>query len=152
MAHIFQINASDGGVPKYAVPQARVSSVGLVGDRQINTDVHGGPERALCLFSLELILALQREGHPIFPGAIGENLTLSSMDWALVVPGTVLRIAGSVCIEVTRYTTPCNTLVPYFSGGDYSRVSQKAFPGWSRVYTRVLQEGEIRVGDKVELA
>ena len=37
---------------------------------------HGGPERALCLFSLERILELQAEGHPIFPGAAGENITI----------------------------------------------------------------------------
>ncbi len=71
---IFQINVSNGGVPKFARQQAELTPLGLVGDRQEETDVHGGPERALCLFSLERILALQAEAHPIFPGAIGENL------------------------------------------------------------------------------
>jgi len=150
-ATIFQINASNGGVPKLAVRQAQVTFTGLVGDRQRNLEVHGGPERALCLFSLEKILALQLEGHPIFPGAIGENITLRGIDWEEVVPGLQLRLGDTLRIEVTRYTTPCNNLVPYFIQGSYNRVSQNHHPGWSRVYARVLQEGSIQVGDRLVL-
>jgi MOSC domain-containing protein YiiM len=47
---IFQINISDGGVPKKWVRQAYVKRLGLEGDCQNNTVHHGGPERALCLF------------------------------------------------------------------------------------------------------
>mgnify|MGYP001310271906 CR=1 FL=1 len=36
-----------------------------------------GPSRRLvCLFSIEIIEALQKEGHPIFPGSTGENLSI----------------------------------------------------------------------------
>lgn len=146
---IFQINLSDGGLPKLACQLAEVVTLGLVGDRQEETDVHGGPDRALCLYSLERILALQAEAHPIFPGAMGENLTLSGIAWELMVPGVRMRLGGNVIVELTRYTTPCNNLVPYFTDGDYSRVAQKRFPGWSRLYGRVLQVGRVQVGDRV---
>src|SRR5437660_8273239 len=73
---IFQLNMSPGGVPKLAVREAMLTTTGLMGDVQKFTDIHGGPERALCLFSLERILELQAEGHPIFPGAAGENITI----------------------------------------------------------------------------
>jgi MOSC domain-containing protein YiiM len=149
LGRIFQINISDGGVPKLARQQVEVTALGLVGDRQEETDVHGGPERALCLFSLERILALQAEAHPIFPGAIGENLTLSGFAWELMAPGAQLYLGDAVVLEITRYTTPCDNLIPYFVGGDYSRVAQKRYPGWSRVYARVLQTGLLRVGDRV---
>ncbi|MFN2109684.1 MAG: MOSC domain-containing protein, partial [Anaerolineae bacterium] len=79
-AMIFQINISHGGVPKLAVRSAEVTELGLVGDTHNNTKVHGGPTRALCLYSLERILALQAEGHPIFAGSTGENLTLAGLD------------------------------------------------------------------------
>jgi len=148
---VFQINASLGGLPKLAQLQANVNSLGLTNDRQADTRVHGGPERALCLYSLEQILDLQAEGHPIFPGAIGENLTISGLDWAQIGPGKRLKVGGNVLIEITRYTIPCNNLEPYFLNADYSRVSEKQNPGWSRVYARVLQSGEIKVGDKVSL-
>jgi len=148
--HIFQINVSQGGVPKLAVPQAEVSALGLIGDRQANTELHGGPERAVCLYSLERILSLQAEGHAIYPGAIGENLTVSGVDWYLVEPGVRLRIGGDVLLEVTRYTSPCQKIAAVFAGEELKRVSQKEFPGWSRVYARVIQEGLVRVGDRLQ--
>lgn len=67
MAHIFQINISRGGVPKQPIPIGEVTPLGLVGDVQRDRKHHGGPERPLCLFSLEHILALQAEGHPSTP-------------------------------------------------------------------------------------
>lgn len=148
---VFQINTSDGGVPKLARLQTAVTEQGVEGDRQRNLRVHGGPERAVCIFSVERILDLQAEGHPIFPGAIGENLTLSGLDWAQVAPGTRFYIGSSVVLEVTRYTVPCDNLRLYFIGEDFSRVSQNRHPGWSRVYTRVLQPGIIRTGDPVRV-
>ena len=52
--HLHQINVSDGGVPKRPVLEARVTKTGVEGDRQRNLNVHGGPDRAVCLFSHEL--------------------------------------------------------------------------------------------------
>lgn len=149
---IFQINASNGGVPKLSRKLGEVTFNGLNGDNQANPDVHGGPERALCLYSLERILALQAEGHPIFPGSAGENLTLAGLDWSLVNPGTRLQLGASVLVQVTRYTSPCNTISGSFLKNDYSRISQKVFPSWSRVYAQVLQPGTIQVSDAVRIS
>lgn len=148
---IFQLNASAGGVPKLAVREAHVNELGMVGDVQRFPDIHGGPDRALCLFSLERILELQAEGHPIFPGAVGENVTISGVDWQQVVPGARLSLGDEVLLEVTSYTSPCNTIPAYFVDGQYQRIAQKLHPGWSRVYARVLNEGQLRIGQKVEL-
>jgi MOSC domain-containing protein YiiM len=149
-AYIFQINTSPGGVPKLGLHQAEVTELGLAGD-QHRSESHGGPERAVCLFSLERILALQAEGHPIFPGSIGENVTVSGLDWSQVVPGSRLRLGGEVLVEVTRYTSPCNNIAGSFVDDGYERVSQTRHPGWSRVYARVIQPGSICVSDHVEL-
>jgi MOSC domain-containing protein YiiM len=148
---IFQINLSQGGVPKLAQPSGEVTVSGLLGDRQRNLESHGGPDRALCLFSLERILALQEEGHFIFPGAAGENVTISGLDWSLVIPGMRLRLGAEVLAEVTRYTNPCTNIAYAFIDDDYSRLSQKRYPGWSRVYARVIQPGRIKPGDPVGL-
>jgi MOSC domain-containing protein YiiM len=148
---VTQINVSPGGVPKHPVDVARVTVLGLEGDAHRDTENHGGPERAVCLYALEAIEALQAEGHPISPGAIGENLTVHGLDWAAVVPGSVLRVGDRLLLQVTRYTSPCTNIRPAFSDGDYSRVSQKRRPGWSRVYTRVLVEGVVKRGDPVRL-
>jgi MOSC domain-containing protein YiiM len=147
---IAQLNVSPGGVPKLPVREARVTHLGLEGDAH-DYEHHGGPERAVCLFSLEMIDALALEGHTIAPGTIGENVTVEGIDWSLVTPGMRLRLGDEVVLEVTRYTSPCYKIAPVFLGREYSRVSQKRNPGWSRVYTRVLVEGAVRTGDPIQV-
>lgn len=149
-ARIFQINASNGGVPKRPLRQAEVNDLGLTVDKQIHTKVHGGRDRAVCLYSLERILALQAEGHPIYPGSVGENVTIGGLDWDAVVPGVRLRL-GEVIVEITRYTTPCNQIEESFADLDSQRISHKKNPGWSRVYARVQRPGTIKIGDGVTL-
>ena len=148
---IFQLNVSPGGVPKTAVREATVDELGLRGDDHCFPDIHGGPERALCLFSLDRILELQAEGHPIFPGAVGENVTISGLDWSKLEPGTRLALGDQVLVELTSYTSPCNTIPAYFVDGRYQRISQKVHPGYSRIYARVLQSGKLVVGQRVEV-
>jgi MOSC domain-containing protein YiiM len=148
MAHIFQINTSPGGLPKLAQQEAFISEL-FVGEDRHNYKGHGGPDAAVCLFSLEAILALQAEGNPVFPGALGENLTISGMDWAQMAIGTKLKIGDTVMVEITGFATPCSKLEPYLH--DIMRVSHKEHPGWGRPYCKVLQTGTIRVGDVVEI-
>ena len=145
---IVSLNVSPGGVPKLAVSKARVSAAGLDGDGQRDLGHHGGPDRALCLFSMERIDALQREGHPIAPGTAGENLTIGGLDWNQVVPGAVLR-AGEVTLEITAYASPCATIRPSFADGNSNRISQQKHAGWSRMYARVVGQGALCVGDAV---
>lgn len=150
-ARIFQLNRSPGGLPKLAIREAVVTELGLVGDDHNFPDIHGGPERALCLFSLDRILELQREGHTIFPGAVGENVTISGLDWNLLTPGQRLALGDEVLIEITTYTSPCNSIENLFVGGKYQRISQKVHAGYSRVYARVLRPGRLIVGQPVAL-
>lgn len=148
---IVQVSISKGGVPKLPVAEGLMTELGIDGDGHDNPDIHGGPERALCLFAIERIEAMAAEGHPIGAGSAGENITTRGIDWDLVVPGTRLRLGAEVLIEVTRYTTPCKTNARWFTGGDFNRMHQNLFPGYSRVYARVITEGVVRPGDEVEL-
>lgn len=147
---IFSINTSPGGVPKLPVPEALVSKFGLFGDGQRNRRFHGGPDRAVCLFSIERIRALEAEGHPISAGSTGENITVTGVDWNLVAPGLVIEV-GEAVLEITTFTTPCRTIRDSFAGGTFMRMSHKLYPGWSRVYARVLEEGMVRTADPVTL-
>ena len=149
--HVHQINISDGGVPKLPVLEAKVSEQGLEGDRQRNLKFHGGPDRAVCLYSRELIERLQDEGHPIDSGSTGENLTLSGLDWDRMRPGVELMIGPEIQLEVTSYTTPCHHNGRWFRDEDFSLIAQKLNPGWSRVYAKVLRGGIVRPGDVVEI-
>ncbi len=149
--HVHQINVSDGGVPKKPIREAKLTERGVEGDRQRNLKVHGGPDRAVCLYSLELLERLQREGHPIHAGSSGENLTLAGVDWEIIQPGVRLSIGLAVQLEVMSYTVPCSHNAPWFLDGDYQRISQKKNPGWSRVYAKVLREGLVKSGDEVSV-
>jgi MOSC domain-containing protein YiiM len=146
---IERINISRGGVPKLSVAEARVTALGIEGDFHRDTRNHGGPERALCLYTLEQIARLQGEGHPISPGAAGENVTLQGIDPARLTPGLRLRLGDEVEIELTSYVVPCKNIAECFADGDFTRVSEKLHPGESRIYARILRGGLIREGDVV---
>ena len=145
------INTSRGGVPKTAVFEAIVTREGIVGDVQRDLRYHGGPERAVSIYSLDLIADLQREGHPIAPGSAGENLTVSGVDWSLLVPGCELQV-GDVRLTVTGYAVPCANIRGSFRDEHFTRISQKVRPGWSRVYCRVVVPGTVRPGDPVRIS
>jgi len=148
---IVQLSVSHGGVPKTAVSSARITEHGVEGDRQAHPDIHGGPERAVCLFSMERIQELRADGHTIVPGAAGENVTVEGVDWDGVLPKSRILLGDEVALEVTRYTSPCVNIKAAFKGGDYGRISQKKHAGWSRVYARVLVPGTVRAGDAVRV-
>ena len=136
-------------MPKHAVREAVLTTEGLEGDWQRQRRFHGGPQRALCLFALERVLELQAEGHPIFPGSAGENVTVVGLDWSGLGPGARLALGGEALVEVTSYTAPCKTIAASFIGGDFKRISQKVRPGHSRLYASVLRPGRLAVGQKV---
>lgn len=148
---IVQLSVSPGGVPKRAIAEARITRDGLEGDAQRDREHHGGPERAVCLFPIEAIHALIVEGHTVAPGALGENVTTEGLDWTAVAPGVHLLLGDRVLLQISKYTSPCFNLAPLFRGRDFSRVSQKRHPGWSRVYARVLAGGRVRPGDSIRI-
>jgi MOSC domain-containing protein YiiM len=144
------LQRSAGGVPKLAVERAMVRAGGMEGDKQANRRFHGGPNRALCLYAQERLDALAAAGHPIERGTLGENVTIAGLPWDEVRPGTRLRL-GAVDAEVTGYAAPCAKIAFGFADGSSALVGQKTNPGWSRVYVRILAEGELAVGDPVTL-
>jgi MOSC domain-containing protein YiiM len=147
---VHSLHVSPGGVPKHAVPQAHVHALGLEGDAQRQWKFHGGPERAVCLWSLHVIESLARDGHPIEPGAAGENVTVRGIDWHAMVPGIRVEI-GEVLLELAQYATPCKTIAHVFHDGDMMRISHKRHDGVARLYARVVREGTMRVGDVVRV-
>lgn len=95
---------------------------------------------------------LQAEDHPIQPGMIGENILIAELPWDGMIPGTRLALGSTVVLEVASYAAPCRQIAAAFSQGDFRRVMQDRFPGCSRLYARVLGEGDIAIGDAVRLA
>jgi MOSC domain-containing protein YiiM len=141
-ARIFHLAISDGGAPKQAIREGVVGEVGIVGDRQKHTKFHGGPLRALCLYSLELIEKLQDEGHPIYPGSVGENVTISGLDWSTLGPGTRIALGDEVEIELTTTADPCKNIGASFIDKKFKRLGA---PGEMRWYCKVLKGGNVRI-------
>jgi MOSC domain-containing protein YiiM len=154
---LHQISISRGGPPKTEIKEGQVTTLGIEGDSHRDRINHGGVERALCLFSKEIIDALASKGYNIFPGALAENLTLAAeggFDYSNLLPGDTVAIGENVKIQITSYTTPCSNVAPYLTLPDSDKsnlgeVLQEKNPGRSRLYARVLQQGKIRKGDRV---
>ena len=151
VGRIEQLSASPGGVPKRAVAEAVVNRFGLTQDRQRDRRHHGGPERAVCLWSAEIIDQLRAAGHPMSAGAVGENVTVRGIDWKRILPGSRLHLGDQVIVEVTSYAAPCRIIGHCFTDGDFNRINHQTHPGRSRVYARVAREGVVRPGDQVLL-
>lgn len=146
---VFQLSVSAGGVPKHRVFEAEVTELGLSGDRQRDLRVHGGPERAVCLFAIEQIALMRDEGHRLGAGSTGENVTTEGIDWSLIGPGSRMTMGDGVVVEVTGYASPCWKNAQWFKDGNMQRINQATHPGSSRVYARVLQTGKVREGDPI---
>lgn len=52
---------------------------------------------------------LQGEGYQLYPGAIGENLTVVGLDVQRLSPGTLLEI-GNVLLRLEQPRKPCYVL------------------------------------------
>lgn len=152
LGRVIQVNVNPhGGVPKYPVSAVELTAEGVAGDKQRDLRFHGGPTRAVSLFAIERIAALRAEGHPITSGSTGENLTVTGLDWDTLNVGDRLRVGDWVELELTGYAAPCSNIADSFADGNFSRISQKLHPGWSRIYARVLAPGEVCPGDVIEV-
>jgi MOSC domain-containing protein YiiM len=148
---VHRVLVSDGGVPKHPVAGADVRESGLEGDRQRHPEFHGGPERAVCLLGLDVIERLQGEGHPIAPGATGENLTLAGLDWSQVTLGARFRFEGGLELEAASHARPCGQIKAAFLDGATLLFDADAHPENARIYARVVVPGRIESGATLEV-
>lgn len=124
---------------------------GLSGDHQYDRKHHGGPERALLMYSADHYPRWRSEWgrKDVGPGAFGENLTVSGLTEDTACLGDIYRI-GEVRIEVSSPRTPCVNLARRHGLPDLVKtIVQNHRSGW---YLRVLQEGWLEAGMDVTLA
>ncbi len=139
-----QVNISPGGMPKLPVDSARVTYAGLEGDWQKNRKYHGGPDRAICLYSEELYAWLRGNGVELSNGAVGENFTTREIDLQSLFPGDRLQI-GECRIQITDVRSPCRQLRKWAAELPDLIVGRS---GWMAC---VLVEGVVRPGDRIEV-
>ena len=153
MTTIVSINVSElGGVPKLPLKTAIVRFDGVEGDlnRFRMERKNGDPGRAVSIFSMERILQLQEEGHPIDIGTAGENFTIEGIDWTRLEVGMTIKL-GSALIRLSEPCAPCSKIGGSFMENEFSRIDQNKRRGWSRWSASVIEEGVVSVGDAVYL-
>lgn len=141
-----QLNVSQGGMPKLPVESAHVTATGVEGDRQRNLKFHGGPNRAVCIYSEELYEELRDAGVDVSPGDVGENFTTRGLDLRKLAKGDRLRVGKAGCvIEITDVRVPCNQLKKWDPELPELIVGRS---GW---VAKVVAEGTVRAGDGIEV-
>ena len=122
-----------------------LTQTGFRGDTQTDRRVHGGPDKAVCVYSHDHYAywreALDRE---LEPGMFGENLTVSSLSETEICIGDVFDL-GEARVQVTEPRQPCHKLAKKFQLKDIiPRAIEKGYTGF---YFRVLREGHVKAGD-----
>lgn len=143
-AVLVQVNVSPGGMPKLPVDAARVTVDGVEGDWQKNRKYHGGPNRAVCLYSEELYTYLRGRGIDVSNGQVGENFTTRGLDLQTLAPGDRLRVGAECVIEITVVRIPCGQLRMW------DATLPEAIVGHSGWLAKVVREGMVRPGDAIE--
>ncbi len=134
-----------------------VGGSGMAGDAVCSLAHHGGNDQAVYAFAREDLDDWQRElGAPLSNGMFGENLTTQGVDVGGAKIGERWRVGADLIVEVTSGRIPCRTFagemaarVPDGWTEDWiKRFTTRAAPG---AYLRVVEPGEIRAGDPVEI-
>lgn len=155
---VVQVSVSVGGLPKRAVAGAFLGPLGFEGDAQAHPAVHGGPEKAALLVAAEALDELAARGYHLYPGALGENLTIRGLDRRWFRSGQQYRVGGAI-IELTKVRVPCRQLDVYgpsIKSEIYDaqvKAGDTASPRWamSGFYARVLEPGMVRAEDIISL-
>jgi MOSC domain-containing protein YiiM len=108
IGQLVAVCVSRGSIPKQTMAAVPVTMEGLEGDGHAHAK-HNRPDRAISLFDLEILTQLQKEGFPLYPGAIGENLTVVGLHVQRLPPGTLLKI-GDVLLQLVEPRKPCYVL------------------------------------------
>ena len=126
-----------------------VGVTGLEGDSQANKKHHGGPEKAVLVYSADHYPKWKEElGRKLPYGGFAENLTVSGLNEATVCIGDAYQI-GEVQLQVTQARVPCSKIPRRWGMPDLlERVLETGRFGW---YCRVLQEGQVEAGLPVVL-
>ena len=124
--------------------------VGLAGDRVCDVRHHGGPDQAVYAYAREDLDFWAAElDQPRRSGMFGENLTTAGIDVNAALIGERWRIGAELILEAASPRIPCRTFQGWMAqAGWIKRFTLAARPG---AYLRVIEPGEIRAGDLVEV-
>jgi MOSC domain-containing protein YiiM len=126
-----------------------VHRLGVSGDTQCDKAHHGREGKAVYAYAQEdadwWAAELERD---LPPGRFGENLRTRGLDVTNALLGERWRI-GTTLLEITCPRTPCLSFQGFW--GVPRLIKRFLAYGAPGAYLRVLEEGQLRAGDRIEV-
>lgn len=141
---------STGIFKKPVIGPIFIAKDNLKGDQQADLKNHGGEHKAVYAFSSDHYSYWSKvlQNPELKPGGFGENLTISGFDESVLHIGDQLSI-GQCILEITQPRVPCFKLGLAVGNQNMPRLFIENFA--TGAYLRVIQEGLVETGSKVEL-
>ena len=143
----------EAGLPKISISYADVTHSGFKGDfnnfrfKKKDND----PNMAIMILCMDIIDDLNKEGWPVKPGDLGENITLIDLPYNTIKPKQRYQI-GTATVEISLMCDPCSTLqvLSYVQKTNLKNFIKTLLKrrGW---YAKVIEPGHIHIGDPVEI-
>jgi molybdopterin adenylyltransferase len=141
-AKIISVNISEEKGEK----KRNVGSCFLLKDKGLTGDGHAGfMHRQVSLLAMESIEKIKAKGLDVKPGDFAENLTTEGIVLYELPVGTTLRTSKGVLLRVTQIGKECHTRCAIFQA-----VGDCVMPR-EGIFTEVLTEGDVSVGDELEV-
>jgi len=137
-------------IDKRSVPDpVEVGWLGLAGDEQADTENHGGREQALYAYAREdLDWWVERLSRELADGVFGENITTGGLEVTSALIGEIWQL-GTAVVQVTAPRIPCAVFAGWLDEDHWvKRFARAGRPG---AYLRVLQQGVVQAGDRLEV-
>jgi len=120
------------------------------GDEVSDRRVHGGIFKACYLFSANQY-PYWRDLYPNLNwtyGMLGENLTVENLDETQLYIGDIYKL-GNALVQISQPREPCFKFAYKF--GTEAVLQQFISHGYSGTYVKIIEEGEVKIGDHLEL-
>jgi MOSC domain-containing protein YiiM len=115
-------------------------------DHGLEGDAHAGKwHRQVSFLSSESIETARQQGLDVTFGDFAENIATTGIDWKTIPVGTRIKLGSTVLVEITQIGKEChNRCAIYYKAGDCIMPREG-------VFARVLEEGNIRCGDEIQI-
>jgi MOSC domain-containing protein YiiM len=123
-----------------------VDSARLIKEHGLEGDAHAGDwHRQVSFLASESIDKSRNEGLDVTFGDFAENIASTGIDWKTLPIGTKVKLGETAAVEITQIGKECiRKCAIYYQAGDCIMPREG-------VFARVLEEGMIRCGDKIEI-
>lgn len=138
------------GICKNPVSEPQhLKKLGFEGDGVADLKHHGGPDKAVCVYSVDCYSYWERIlGIKLPHAAFGENLSVSKLHEDNVCIGDIFQL-GTAIVQVSQPRQPCKTLAVRYGRSDMVKLVVDS--GRTGFYFRVIEEGIVEREDQLVL-